>query len=153
MPPTRIQREANRERQARFRAKNQSSGMVELRALVPRALADELQLAMLFVPNGTKDSLIRVALEAYLSKHGEDAKKIILLIRKFWGPILNYQLCSPALLRPGQTIVLKGRTYSFEESVKLGEIRAAIVGFFRARGIPHPESVITSIHVNHFSGK
>ena len=154
MPPSRTkQREANRERQARFRAKRRSEGFEEIRTLLPKSIVSEIDVAVLFVAGGSKEALIRLAIENYLEKHVKETGQYTQLIKAYWGEILRYKITSPALLRPGQTVVVKGRTYTFEESVKLAEIRATIVRFFKARGIPHPEEAITSLHLNHFSGK
>jgi len=139
-------REAARLRQSKFRERTRSSGLVEVRALLPKSIVADMELAALFLPAGTKDLLVRTALESHLEKNGRDVKQMTQVIAKFWGPIMEYKAYSPALLRTGQSVRIKDRIYSYEESLKLAEIRATILAFFRARGVRSPEHAAFAVY-------
>jgi len=105
-----------------------------------------MELAALFLPAGTKDLLLRTALESHLEKSARDLKQMAQVISKFWGPIMEYKAYSPALLRTGQSVRVKDRIYSYEESLKLAEIRATILAFFRARGVKSPDQAAFAVY-------
>ena len=105
-----------------------------------------MELAALFLPAGSKDLIVRTALETHLEKNARDVKQMAQVIAKFWGAIMEYKAYSPALLRTGQSVRVKDRIYSYEESLKLAEIRATILAFFRARGVKSPEHAAFAVY-------
>jgi hypothetical protein len=139
-------REAARLRQSKFRERTRSSGLVEVRALLPKSTVADMELAALFLPAGTKDLLVRTALENHLEKNARDVNQMAQVIAKFWGPIMEYKAYTPALLRTGQSVRVKDRIYSYEESLKLAEIRAAILAFFGTRGVKSPEDAAFAVY-------
>ena len=139
-------REAARLRQSKFRERTRSSGLVEIRALLPKSIVAEMELAALLLPAGTKDLLVRTALESHLEKNARDLRQMAQVIAKFWGTIMEYKAYSPALLRTGQSVRVKDRIYSYEESLKLTEIRATILAFLRARGVKSPEHAAFAVY-------
>ena len=105
-----------------------------------------MELAALFLPAGTKDLVVRTALESHLEKNARDVKQMVQLIAKFWASIMEYKAYSPALLRTGQSVRVKDRIYSYQESLELAEIRATILAFLRARGIKSPEHAAFAVY-------
>ena len=130
--------EATRRRLANFRARKKSQGLVEIRALVPASVVAELELAALSLPDGAKESAIRLALEGYVEKHAQEAKQVRLLISKYWSQVMEYKARVPTPLRGNAPVRIKERWYTPDEATKLLEIRTLIEGFFKARGVPHP---------------
>lgn len=106
----------------------------------------DIELAALFLPAGTKDLVVRTALESHLEKNARDVKQITQAIAKFWGPIMEYKAYAPALLRTRQSVRVKDRIYSYEESLKLAQIHATILEFFRARGVKSPEHAAFAVY-------
>ena len=106
----------------------------------------DMELAALFLPAGTKDLVVRTALETHLEKNARGVKQMAQVIAKFWGSIMEYKAYSPALLRTGQSVRVKDRIYSYEESLKLAEIRATILAFLRARGVRSPEDAAFAVY-------
>ena len=132
-------RELARLRQQTFRARKKSAGAVEVRSLLPKALVEDLELAALFAPRGTKDFIVRTALENHLEVTKEETKKFSQLITKYWGSIMDYQAHAPSLQRPGPNVRIRDRIYTFEEASKLREIRVVIVAFLKGKGVTAPE--------------
>jgi hypothetical protein len=144
---TRLKREQGRLRLLKFRQQRQASNLVEVRTYLPRDTAVELELAAYFIPDGTKDSLVRNAVELYLERTGTESRKIVELIRKYWETILDYKAYAPTLSHSSQRpVVIKGRTYTAETAVKMLEIAGRITSFLKSRGIQHPEDTAFALY-------
>lgn len=147
MPPTiKPGQLQNRLRQSRFRDRRNRSPIVEIRAMVPRVLAAEIELATKFIPGATSHTLIRETLQAHLPKPLSESTRLIQLIFDNWGQILTYANYPPGKIKPGPPVRIRDRLYYYEESVRLYEIRSAIEGFLKARGVKHPASVASDIY-------